>query len=79
VNTGVSPEIMQFVASFGAFGVAMLWLWDLRAQLDKEKERHESTRQKLYEALKDCNREDETKRFPMTMRERINKPTDTPT
>lgn len=61
---GISPDILQFVTGFGVSGVFMLWLWDVRAQLRDEKAAHQQTRQELKEALKDCNREHDTRRLP---------------
>lgn len=61
---GISPEIIQFVTSFGVCGVLMLWLWDVRAQLREERSAHQQTRQELKDALKDCNRDEDTRRLP---------------
>lgn len=76
----ISPEILQFLTSFGVGGVLLLWLWDVRAALRDERTGHDRTRQELKEALKDCNRED-TRRIPpipedekQAFRERMNRP-----
>lgn len=29
----ISPEALEFIAQFGAFGVAMLWVWALQKQI----------------------------------------------
>jgi hypothetical protein len=35
----ISPEILQFVTNFGALGMSLLWLWDMRQKVkDKESE-----------------------------------------
>ena len=60
----VSPEILQFITSFGVGGVLLLWLWDVRSQLREERMNHQQTRLELKEALKDCNREHDTRRLP---------------
>jgi hypothetical protein len=61
----ISPEILQFLTSFGVSGALMLWLWDVRAQLRDEKSAHERTRQDLTECLRDCaRREVDTRRIP---------------
>lgn len=62
----VSPEILQFITSFGVGGVLLLWLWDVRSQLREERANHQQTRLELKEALKDCNRDREldTRRLP---------------
>lgn len=61
---GVSPDILQTLTSFGVGGVLLLWLWDVRAQLREERSQHDQTRRELKDALKDCHREDDTRRIP---------------
>lgn len=57
-------QALQLITSFGVTGVMFLWLWDVRGQIKEERAAHERTRQKLEEALKDCRREDDTRRIP---------------
>lgn len=71
---GISPDVLQIITSLGVTGIALLWLFDVKAALAEERRNHEATRQKLYDCLKDCNREDETKRFPSTLRDMTVKP-----
>lgn len=58
-------EVFALITSFGATGVMFLWLWDVRAALKAERDQHEQTRQRLIDALKDCNRHDDTRRLPV--------------